>query len=69
MFVSGVEDEMTVADTTEQIAFIVTASIEEESATIEDRESPEALALVREVGEKYEKVQSVNQLVCVYRAC
>lgn len=38
VFVSEVEDETTVADTTEQISFIVTASIDEASASIEDRD-------------------------------
>lgn len=38
VFVSEVADETTVADTTDQISFIVTASLDDESATISDRE-------------------------------
>lgn len=38
VFVSEVEDETVVTDTTEQIAFIVSASIEAESAELSDRD-------------------------------
>jgi hypothetical protein len=38
VFVSEVSDETTVADTADQISFIVSASIDDESATIEDRD-------------------------------
>ena len=38
VFVSEVSDETTVADTADQISFIVSASIDDESATITDRE-------------------------------
>jgi hypothetical protein len=38
VFVSEVADEMTVADTTDQISFIVTAALDSESATISDRQ-------------------------------
>lgn len=38
VFVSEVDDETTVADTTDQISFIVQATIDRESATIEDRD-------------------------------
>lgn len=38
VFVSEVDDETAVADTTDQISFIVQAAIDQESATIEDRD-------------------------------
>ncbi len=38
VFVSEVDDETAVADTTDQISFVVQAAIDQESATIEDRD-------------------------------